>query len=167
MQIRIAGKVDESIVDGPGFRYAVFTQGCRHHCPGCHNPETHDFEGGFPADCEALLRDMADNPLLDGLTLSGGDPFEQIPACAFLARGARALGLNVWVYSGYTFEQLHGRPECRELLEACDVLVDGPFVLAQRTLELRFRGSRNQRLIDLPASLAQGGPVPFSLGDDA
>lgn len=166
MQIRIAGKVDESIVDGPGFRYAVFTQGCRHHCPGCHNPETHDFEGGFPADCRELLEEMADNPLLDGLTLSGGDPFEQVPASAFLARGARALGLNVWVYSGYTFEQLYRRPDCRELLTACDVLVDGPFVLAQRTLELRFRGSRNQRLIDLPASLDQGRPVCFSLGDD-
>lgn len=159
MDIRIAGTVNDSIVDGPGFRYTVFTQGCPHDCPGCHNPQTHDFAGGHMADTEALLAQMADNPLLDGLTLSGGEPFAQIEPCACLARGARALGLNVWVYSGYTFEALLKRPEAEELLRACDVLVDGPFLLAQRTLELRFRGSRNQRLIDLPKSLAAGKAI--------
>ena len=163
MEIRIAGTVDDSIVDGPGFRFTVFTQGCRHHCPGCHNPETHDFAGGRKARCEDLLEQMADNCLLDGLTLSGGDPFEQCVPCAFLARGARDLGLNVWAYSGYTFEQIMLDPKRAGLLRECDVLVDGPFLLAQRTLELRFRGSRNQRLIDVPASLAAGKAVAFPL----
>ncbi len=159
MEIRIAGTADDSIVDGPGFRYTVFTQGCPHHCPFCHNPQTHDFSGGRVAGTDALLAQMAKNPLLDGLTLSGGEPFCQAEACAHLARGARALGLNVWVYSGYTFEELTApdapRP-WRTLLTCCDVLVDGRFEIALRTLEMRFRGSKNQRLIDLPASLESG-----------
>ena len=163
MEIRIAGTVDDSIVDGPGFRFTVFTQGCRHHCPGCHNPETHDFAGGHTVTCQQLLEKMADNPLLDGLTLSGGDPFEQCGPCAFLARGARELGLTVWAYSGYTFEQIARDEEKLSLLRECDVLVDGPFLLAQRTLDLRFRGSRNQRLIDLPRSLSTGEAVELPL----
>ena len=106
MDIRIAGTVDDSIVDGPGFRYTVFTQGCSHHCPGCHNPETHDFAGGRTVDTDAIVAQMRANPLLDGLTLSGGDPMEQPAPCAELARQAHALGLNVWCYTGYTLEQL-------------------------------------------------------------
>ena len=97
MDIRIAGTVDDSIVDGPGFRYTVFTQGCSHHCPGCHNPETHDFAGGRTVDTDAIVAQMRANPLLDGLTLSGGDPMEQPAPCAELARQAHALGLNVWL----------------------------------------------------------------------
>lgn len=159
MQIRIAGTVDDSIVDGPGFRFTVFTQGCRHNCPGCHNPETHDFAGGKVVTCEELLRQMADNPLLDGLTLSGGDPFEQCAPCALLAQGAHELGLNVWAYSGYTYEQIAADPEKLALLRRCDVLVDGPFLLAQRTLEMPFRGSRNQRIIDVKSSLERGEAV--------
>lgn len=159
MELRIAGTVNDSIVDGPGFRFTVFTQGCPHHCPGCHNPQTHDYQGGKLVQIEDLIAQMRENPLLDGLTLSGGEPFEQPQACAELARMAREIGLNVWVYSGYTFEQLLEKPECRELLEACDVLIDGRFMLAQRTLELRFRGSRNQRVIDLPQSLKDGRAV--------
>ncbi|MEF9972312.1 MAG: anaerobic ribonucleoside-triphosphate reductase activating protein [Clostridia bacterium] len=156
MNIRIAGVVNDSIVDGPGFRFTVFTQGCAHACPGCHNPETHDFAGGRDEDISVLLQQMADNPLLDGLTLSGGDPFEQVTASTELAKGAKALGLNVWTYSGYTFEQLIAQDKYRPLLEASDVLIDGPFILAQRTLELRFRGSKNQRLIDVQKTLESG-----------
>lgn len=163
MTIRIAGTVNDSIVDGPGFRFTVFTQGCPHGCPGCHNPQTHDPSGGFDASTEDLVQQMRENPLLDGLTLSGGEPFAQPEACAELARQARAMGLNVWTYSGYTFEELLKKPECRALLEACDVLIDGPFLLAQRTLELRFRGSRNQRAIDLPRSLHENRAVELQL----
>ena len=161
MKIRISGIVNDSIVDGPGFRLAVFTQGCPHHCVGCHNPQTHDFEGGREIDTQEIIEKLRGNPLLDGITLSGGEPFCQGAACAELASAAHALGLNVWAYSGYTYEQLlAGNAEQRALLAETDVLVDGPFVLPQRTLELRFRGSANQRLIDVKASAAAGSAQP-------
>lgn len=156
MKIRIAGLVNDSIVDGPGFRFTVFTQGCPHACPGCHNPQTHAFDGGKDAETEEIIAKFQKNPLLDGITLSGGEPFCQSEACAEIAKAAKESGLNVWVYSGYTFETLiSGKAEWKVLLNHADVLVDGRFELEQRTLELRFRGSKNQRLIDVQASLAQ------------
>ena len=159
MNIRVAGLVNESIVDGPGFRFAIFTQGCPHACPGCHNPQTHDFAGGQEMDTEEIITRFRADPLLDGITLTGGDPFCQPAACAALARAARASGLNVWAYTGYLYEETLGDPAMRELLEEVDVLIDGPFVLAERTLSLRFRGSKNQRAIDVPASLQSGRVV--------
>lgn len=163
MQMRIAGTINDSIVDGPGFRFTVFTQGCPHHCPGCHNPKTHDFEGGRLADTQEIIEKFRKNELLDGITLSGGEPLCQSEACRVLARAAHESGLNVWCYTGYTFEELmegfETHPEWAALLQEVDVLVDGRFILAQRTLEARFRGSKNQRLIDVPASLAQGRAV--------
>jgi len=156
MNIRIAGIVPESIVDGPGFRYTVFTQGCFHDCPGCHNPATHDINGGREMSVERIVEEMGKNRLIDGLTLSGGEPFLQVEPCLELAKAAHALGLNVWAYSGYTFEELMADREKSRLLAECDVLVDGPFILAQRTLERRFRGSKNQRVIDVKQTLAQG-----------
>lgn len=163
MQMRIAGTINDSIVDGPGFRFTVFTQGCPHHCPGCHNPKTHDFEGGKLADTQEIIEKFRKNELLDGITLSGGEPLCQSEACRVLAQAAHESGLNVWCYTGYTFEELmegfEPHPEWAALLQEVDVLVDGRFILAQRTLEARFRGSKNQRLIDVPASLAQGRAV--------
>ena len=156
MNMRIAGIVNDSIVDGPGLRLAIFAQGCPHHCPGCHNPESHDFAGGSDMDTEKIIARMDANPLLDGITLTGGEPFEQRDACRVLADAAHARGLNVWAYSGYTFEQLCAVPEKRRLLEACDVLVDGPFLLAERSLDLRFRGSKNQRVLKVAELLAGG-----------
>ena len=156
MNMRIAGIVNDSIVDGPGLRLAIFAQGCPHHCPGCHNPESHDFAGGSDMDTEKIIARMDANPLLDGITLTGGEPFEQPDACRILADAAHARGLNVWAYSGYTFEQLCAVPEKRRLLEACDVLVDGPFLLEERSLDLRFRGSKNQRVLKV-AELLTGG----------
>lgn len=158
MKIRIAGTVNDSIVDGPGLRFSVFTQGCPHGCPGCHNPETHDPTGGQETDTAALIEKMGKNPLLSGLTLSGGDPMLQAAACCELARAAHEKGLNVWLYTGYTWEELmeENDPERMALLRETDVLVDGRFVLAERSLELDYRGSRNQRLIDVPASLGKG-----------
>ena len=156
MNMRIAGIVNDSIVDGPGLRLAIFAQGCPHHCPGCHNPESHDFAGGSDMDTEKIIARMDANPLLDGITLTGGEPFEQPDACRILADAAHARGLNVWAYSGYTFEQLCAVPEKRRLLEACDVLVDGPFVQAERSLDLRFRGSKNQRVLKVAELLAGG-----------
>ena len=157
MRIRLSGVTGDSIVDGPGLRLTIFTQGCLHHCPGCHNPQTHDPEGGSWADTEDILAAAAENPLLDGITLSGGDPFLQPVPCLALAEGAHKIGLNVWTYTGYTWEALweENAPEKIALLKETDVLVDGPFLLAERSLELRFCGSRNQRLIDVKKSLAE------------
>ena len=107
MDIRIFGTVEDSIVDGPGLRYSVFVQGCPHHCPGCHNPESHDFTGGRIADTAELVKPLQRNPLLDGLTLSGGEPMCQPEACRILADAAHAARMNVWCYTGYTWETLH------------------------------------------------------------
>lgn len=161
MRISLSGVTGDSIVDGPGLRLTIFTQGCLHHCPGCHNPQTHDPEGGSWADTEDILAAAAENPLLDGITLSGGDPFLQPVPCLALAEGAHKIGLNVWTYTGYTWEALweENAPEKIALLKETDVLVDGPFLLAERSLELRFCGSRNQRLIDVKKSLAEGKVV--------
>ena len=161
MRISLSGITGDSIVDGPGLRLTIFTQGCLHHCPGCHNPQTHDPEGGSWADTEDILAAAAENPLLDGITLSGGDPFLQPVPCLALAEGAHKIGLNVWTYTGYTWEALleENDTEKLALLNETDVLVDGPFLPAERSLELRFCGSRNQRLIDVKKSLAEGKVV--------
>ena len=157
MKISLSGISGDSIVDGPGLRLTIFTQGCPHHCPGCHNPQTHDPNGGSWADTADILAAAAENPLLDGITLSGGDPFLQPVPCLALAEGAHKIGLNVWTYTGYTWEALlqENNAEKLALLKETDVLVDGPFLLEERSLELRFCGSRNQRLIDVKKSLAQ------------
>lgn len=157
MRISLSGVTGDSIVDGPGLRLTIFTQGCLHNCPGCHNPQTHDPNGGSWADTEDILAAAAENPLLDGITLSGGDPFLQPVPCLALAEGAHKLGLNVWTYTGYTWEALLEENDAEKLalLKETDVLVDGPFLLAERSLELRFCGSRNQRLIDVKKSLAE------------
>ena len=159
--MRIFGLVQDSIVDGPGFRFSCFVQGCPHHCPGCHNPESHDPNGGREMTVEEVAKELLKNPLTDGLTLSGGDPFAQPEDCLSLAKTAHAHGLNVWAYSGWTFEHLrdHGTPEQRALLEEVDVLIDGPFVLEQRSLALPWRGSRNQRVVNVRASLEAGEAV--------
>ena len=151
--MRLSGIVEESIVDGPGLRYVLFTQGCPHHCKGCHNPQTHDFEGGFPFTAEAALAQIAENPLLAGVTLSGGEPFEQARALCAVAEGVQAMRKNVMAYTGYTFEALLARNDywTNRLLELTDVLVDGPYVESLRDLELQFRGSSNQRLLDRAA----------------
>ncbi len=160
--LRIAGIVTESIVDGPGFRFVIFTQGCKHRCPGCHNPQTHPFEGGTSVSVASLLAQVKENPLLDGVTLSGGEPFEQAEACTQLARGAHGLGLNVMTYTGYTYEALTGSESCpalKGLLDATDILVDGPFELAKKNRLLKFRGSENQRIIDVKKSKEANAPV--------
>ena len=161
--MRIAGIMDDSIVDGPGLRLTVFTQGCVHNCPGCHNPESHDMNGGKEISVAEIIEMIDDNPLLDGVTLSGGDPFCQPADCALIAAAAKERGLNVWTYSGWTFEQLvkmgENDPAVLDLLRNTDVLVDGPFVLAQKSLEVKWRGSKNQRLVDAARSLAEGRAV--------
>lgn len=153
VQIRVAGIVRESIVDGPGIRYVVFAQGCKHNCTGCHNPQTHPFEGGTITDVDEMLQQIKSNPLLDGVTFSGGEPFEQASAFAVLAGEVVSLGLNIIIYTGYTYEYLRenssAKPGWGELLEIADTLVDGPFIQELQDPLLRFRGSSNQRIIDL------------------
>ena len=163
MDIRIAGLVNDSIVDGPGFRLAVFTQGCPHNCEGCHNPETHDFDGGSVKDTAEIIKMMKDNPLLDGITLSGGDPFCQVEPCIELAQAAHKLGINVWAYSGWTYEEIMADENMSKLAKEVDVLIDGPFILAQKTLDKRFMGSKNQRAIDIKKSLEAGAPIELTL----
>lgn len=158
--MRIANYIQDSIVDGKGLRFTLFTQGCPHRCEGCHNPQTHDFDGGREMSTDEIVAIILKNPLTDGVTFSGGEPFAQARDCAVIARAVREKGLNVWAYSGYTFEQLlEGSDDMRELLSLCDVLVDGPFILAQRSLSLKWRGSANQRVLDVPKSLAAGEAV--------
>ena len=159
MQIRIAGIVQDSIVDGPGMRLTVFTQGCPHHCPGCHNPETHDFNGGRLIDTSEIIAKMDENPLLDGVTLSGGEPLEQADAAKIIAHEAHKRRLNVWCYTGWTWEEIMASPHKRGLLAYIDVLVEGRFTMNQRSLALKWRGSTNQRVIDVPESLFSGHVV--------
>ena len=149
--MRIYGLVQDSIVDGPGLRFVCFVQGCPHHCPGCHNPDSHDPNGGTEMTTDEVIEQMLANPLTDGLTLSGGEPFDQPGDCWLLACAAHEHGLNVWAYTGYTLEYLqkHGTVAQKLLLQEVDVLVDGPYIEAQRSLALPWRGSLNQSIITL------------------
>lgn len=162
--LRVAGIVEDSVVDGPGLRLTVFTQGCPHHCPGCHNPGTHPEEGGVLVAEAEILRRLEENPLLDGLTLSGGEPLLQMESLGALLEGVRAMQragrrLDVVLYTGYVLEEVLALPGARALLEGVDVLVDGPFVAARRTFALPYRGSANQRAIDVGRTLATGRVV--------
>ena len=160
MLIRIAGLVPESFVDGDGIRFAIFMQGCLRNCEGCQNPETHALDGGKIIDTDEIISAIKKNPLLDGITLTGGEPLLQIDSADELARAAKNLGLSVWCYTGFTFEKLP--PETAPLLENVDVLIDGEFIESQRDLELQFRGSRNQRIIDLKKTREQNKIVLWS-----
>ena len=155
-ELRLSAPVQfDSIVDGEGLRAVIWTQGCPHGCPGCHNPQTHAFDGGTSVASESILEQLKAHFYLDGVTFSGGEPMAQAAACGELAQAVHHLGMNVWCYTGYTWEALMEAqdPDQRMFLEQIDVLIDGPFLLAQKSLNLRFRGSANQRLIDVQASL--------------
>jgi anaerobic ribonucleoside-triphosphate reductase activating protein len=156
------GTAPESIVDGPGLRFSVFVQGCSHHCPGCHNPESQPSQGGYLCETQQLVEEIKKNKLIHGVTLTGGEPFEQTEGMLELARELRAEGFNLWIYSGYLFEDLmqgNPHPKAPELLALCDVLVDGPFVQALSSYELKWKGSSNQRVINIPATLEKGEVV--------
>ena len=157
-EIHIAGIARDSIVDGEGLRLTVFTQGCPRRCPGCHNPETQPLVGGTVTTVGAVVAELDANPLLTGLTLSGGEPFLQPRALLPLARAAHARSLDVWSYTGYTLEELEAQrnPDIDALLAEVDVLVDGDYRAEERDLTLHFRGSRNQRVIDLNTTRKSG-----------
>lgn len=177
VSLRLAGVVRESIVDGPGLRFAIFCQGCPHSCPKCHNQDTHDFSGGYDCDIQKIVNAIEENPLLSGVTFSGGEPSHQPVAFLEIAKKVKSLGLNIWMYSGYTLEELLSRANStisdlnnmnenssqtseknkeqvalKGLLGLVDVLVDGKFINELKDLTLPFRGSRNQRIIDMAAT---------------
>lgn len=156
MKIRLAAELQpDSIVDGVGVRTVLWTQGCPHHCKGCHNPSTHDFQGGALVDVETVIEELRKIKNQDGITLSGGDPVCQSEACYEIAKAAHQMGLNVWCYTGFTYDAMLKDPKQRKLLSEIDVLVDGKFILEERSLDLYFRGSRNQRIIDVSRSLLE------------
>ena len=158
--LNLAGIAGDSIVDGPGIRTTVFGQGCPHHCPGCHNPETWEFGCGTDMEVERLVEIVRSNPLCRGVTFSGGEPFAQAAGFAKLACLLKEKGYEVASYSGYTFEELlEGSEDQKELLSSIDILIDGPFLMAEKSLEVPFRGSRNQRILDVRKSLEAGTAI--------
>ena len=162
-KLRIAGTVNDSIVDGPGIRYTIITQGCPHHCPGCHNPQTHDFAGGQDADVEKILEEIFNNPILSGVTFSGGEPFCQAEALVPIAEAIKEKGKHLMIYTGYLLEHLQKMENAgvQRLLELADVIVDGPFILAEKNLTLSYRGSENQRVIDMVKTRKSGEVVLY------
>ena len=158
--LNLSGIVSDSIVDGPGIRITFFCQGCPHHCEGCHNPETWDFGCGTDMEEETLLEIVQSNPLCRGVTFSGGEPFAQAAGFAKLARRLKEKGYEVASYTGYTFEELmEGTDDQKALLQTIDILIDGPFLLAEKSLEVPFRGSKYQRILDVKKSLLHGKAV--------
>ncbi len=166
MILRLAGIQYDSIVDGPGIRLALFVQGCSHRCPGCHNPETHDPQGGKPVELSQLVEIIYGCENIDGVTISGGEPFEQAEPVAALASAITEHGLDLILYSGYNFEKLQEKAladkNIYRILSLGRLLIDGPFIQSECDLTLPFRGSRNQRIIDLPLSLRAGRPVQWA-----
>ena len=161
MQIRLARETlqTDSIVDGDGIRSVLWTQGCPHHCLGCHNPETWGYESGALVDVEDIKKQLANLENKEGLTLTGGEPFAQVEALVSITKYAKDLGFNIWAYSGYTFEYLSSNTQTLKLLELVDVLVDGKFMLELKSAEVKFRGSTNQRIIDVAKSLKKNKAV--------
>ena len=159
--LRIAGIIRESIVDGPGIRFAVFGQGCPHNCQGCHNPDSHDFKGGYDCAIDKILEEIDKNPLLKGVTFSGGEPFCQAEEFAELGEKIRERGLSVVTFTGYTYEELLdlSNESINRLLEVTDLLIDGRYEADKRDLTLKFRGSSNQRIIDMKKTRETGSMV--------
>lgn len=156
MVLNVAGCNKESIVDGIGIRYTVFVQGCPHNCLGCHNPETHQFGVGTDLELEQICTDISGNPLLDGVTYSGGEPMcftTELIQLSRMLRDRMGTDFNIWCYTGYIYEDLIKKADKLELLRLIDILVDGAYDISQRDLTLRFRGSLNQRVIDVQKSL--------------
>ena len=163
MKVRLAGIVNESVTDGPGLRIVIFFQGCEHRCPGCHNPQTWDHQGGSEYDLDELLQQLQDTPLIKGITLSGGDPFFQPLAAAKIAEEFHARGKDVWAYTGFVWEKLLNMedPTIEKLIQQCDVLIDGPYIQSQYKSGLHYCGSANQRLILVQESLQRGEVVEW------
>jgi anaerobic ribonucleoside-triphosphate reductase activating protein len=162
--LRIAGIINESIVDGEGYRMAVFTQGCNHNCPGCQNPNTHDFNGGEEMEWQDIYNRYKEMPWLDGITLTGGDPFFQAKELTKLVKALKKDNVSIWAYTGFVFDEFLNfindkscdkriTKDMITLLKSLDVVVDGPFIENEKTLDEYYRGSKNQRLVDVKKTL--------------
>ncbi|NMB18313.1 MAG: anaerobic ribonucleoside-triphosphate reductase activating protein [Erysipelothrix sp.] len=160
MTIRLASLIHDSIVDGEGLRSVIFTQGCPHKCPGCHNPETIPFDKGKILYIDDVLDEVLKRDLKK-VTFSGGEPFMQAESCYNIAKVLKEKGYNLWSYTGFTFERLIKLedPYVHKFLSQLDILVDGPFILNQRNLSILFRGSENQRILDVQNSLKENKPI--------
>lgn len=165
--IRLSGIAYESLVNGPGMRRVYFSQGCKHNCLGCFNPDTHDFNGGEELDMDKLIEDALSNPILKGITFSGGDPLERPEEFSYMAKAFKKAGLNIWCYTGYTFEEVSKNmaynKSLKSLIENIDVLVDGKFDINKQEDKLRFRGSSNQRIIDVEKTLRSGEIITLEI----
>ena len=151
MKVRLAGVIETSINNGEGIRKVIFAQGCKHHCKGCFNPDTHDFNGGYECDTEKIIERINNDYMIDGVTFSGGDPFEQAEAFAHIAKNINKE-LTIWCYTGYTLQQIIdniNRPGWKELITNIDVLVDGKFEEDKKDRNLKYKGSSNQNIIEL------------------
>jgi len=154
MKIRLASTiVTDSVVDGRGLRTVIWCQGCCHNCLGCHNPDTHNVMGGFEKGINELVQEILAVEMQSGVTFSGGEPMLQAKSCSQIARQLKEQGINIWCYTGFTFEELVEKPDCLKFLQYIDVLIDGKFELGRKSYELLFRGSENQRVINVGESL--------------
>ncbi|MGI5892219.1 MAG: anaerobic ribonucleoside-triphosphate reductase activating protein [Bacillota bacterium] len=171
MKIKIAGILKESVVDGPGIRMVVFCQGCPHDCPGCHNPKTHDIKAGYWEETDSIIASFLSHKHLNGLTISGGEPFLQAEACSRIAKAVKDAGKNIILFTGYTWQQLQEQEKIntavKELLLNSDIVVDGPFIEQEKDLNLSFRGSKNQKVIDIQKSLTKNEIIEIKWGREA
>lgn len=176
MSFRVSDIVRESIVDGEGYRYVIFFQGCNHNCLGCHNPQTHNFYGGVEMSDDDILRDLenCNKAMLQDITLSGGDPFFQARDIISLVKKLKDKGYNIWAYTGFVFDEFLNfinkincdkriNSDMIELLNYIDVVVDGPFILSKRTIDGNFAGSTNQRLVDVHKTIIKNEVVLYEL----
>ncbi|AIV03439.1 anaerobic ribonucleoside-triphosphate reductase activating protein [Candidatus Malacoplasma girerdii] len=167
--IRLAGIAENSLVNGPGLRKVFFSQGCRHHCKNCFNPTTWTFDAGKMVDMDQLISQVKNETFLDGVTFSGGDPFQQPEAFAYLGKEIHKLGINIWIYTGYSWEQLmilaKKFPSIQTMIENCDAIVDGRYMEEYMDDYLKYRGSANQRIINVPESLKQNKLVLHHFDD--
>lgn len=158
--LRIAGVVRESIVDGPGIRFVVFSQGCPHNCPECHNAATHCFTGGYDCSIDKIINTVDEDPLIKGVTFSGGEPVCQAEAFVELGKKVKERNLDIVMFTGYTFEELNniGKSDLavKKLLSLVDIMIDGKYEKDKRDLTLQYRGSSNQRVIDMKKTRDQG-----------
>lgn len=166
-KIRLSGIAYESLVNGPGIRRVFFSQGCNHNCKGCFNPDTHDFNGGEEKEIDELIEDVLCNPMIKGITFSGGDPFERADEFSYMAKIFKENNKNIWCYTGYKFEYINDNLEInkgwKDLINNIDVLVDGKFEEDKKEDGLKFKGSSNQRIIDVKKSLKSNKVVLFDI----